>query len=170
MYTKNLLSITVVFLLTISFFNTAKAQSDQRAQNVYLELAGPGLALSVNYDTRFGEKRNGLGGRIGFGYFPSPFFSIVSVPVQLNYLVGSRSHFLELGAGATYLKVGDDNKNDDDNKFLSLFNTVTGVVGTATIGYRYQPVDGGFNFRISANPFVGEIVQLTGGVSVGYTF
>ncbi|RYE09386.1 MAG: hypothetical protein EOP51_33350 [Sphingobacteriales bacterium] len=136
---------------------------------MYLELAGPGLAFSVNYDTRFSDTRDGLGGRVGFGYFPNPFFSIVSVPVQLNYLVGSRSHFLELGAGATYLKVGDDNNNKKDNDFLS-FNAVTGVLGTATVGYRYQPVDGGFNFRISANPVVGDTFQFTGGISVGYTF
>lgn len=169
MHNKFFLSITIAFLLTVSFFNTANAQTNQRAQNAFLEVGGAGLSISANYDTRFSDQRNGFGVRAGLGYLPAAFFSVVAVPVQINYLLGSKSHFLELGAGATYLKVGDDNKNDDDNNFLS-FTAVTGVIGTSTIGYRYQPVNGGFSFRVSANPMFGETVQLTGGASIGWTF
>ncbi|RCH56502.1 hypothetical protein DJ568_01190 [Mucilaginibacter hurinus] len=169
MQARTLLSLTITALLSIVFLNTASAQTGKRAQNVYLEVGGPGLSISANYDTRFGDHRDGLGGRVGVGYLPAAFFSIVAIPVQLNYLLGKKSHFLELGAGATYLKIGDDNGNDKDNKFLS-FNAITGVMGTATVGYRYQPVNGGFNFRVSANPIVEETVQFTGGISVGWTF
>jgi len=33
-----------------------------------VELGGQGLLLTANYDTRFGNSRNGLGGRAGIGY------------------------------------------------------------------------------------------------------
>ncbi|WP_147238676.1 hypothetical protein [Mucilaginibacter hurinus] len=162
MHYKTLLTIAI----SILFINTAKAQSDKRAQNVYAEFLGPGITVSVNYDTRFGERRDGFGGRIGFGYFPVAYLSSAkSVPVQINYLVGKRSHFLEVGLGATYTNVGVDNYNN----FWG-FKTETGVVATSTVGYRYQPLNKGINFRLSANPLIAQKFEFSGGVSLGYTF
>jgi hypothetical protein len=47
----------------------------------------------------------------------------------------------------------------------------SGVVGTATVGYRYQPVYGGSVFRIGLTPFfAGGEFQLWGGISIGNAF
>lgn len=39
----------------------------RRAQNINLEIGGPGFFYSINYDIRFSEQRGGFGGRVGFG-------------------------------------------------------------------------------------------------------
>ena len=45
------------------------------------------------------------------------------------------------------------------------------VAGTAVIGYRYQPKDGGFVFRVGLNTFfIGNGAAVSGGLSVGFSF
>lgn len=58
-----------------------------RAQNVFVEIGGQGLLFTANYDTRFGNRRNGLGGRIGIGYIAADGDNATTVPVSLNYLL-----------------------------------------------------------------------------------
>src|SRR6202012_235482 len=43
--------------------------SQIKAKNVYLEVGGAGLAISLNYDSRFGDERDGWGYNIGVGGF-----------------------------------------------------------------------------------------------------
>jgi hypothetical protein len=123
---------------------------------------------SVNYDTRFADKPNGLGMKIGgavmygndAGYF---------VPASLNYLIGKQKHFLEIGSGG----VGIFYKN-------SAGNATQRVFPTATLVYRYQPIERGFLFRIGLAPVFApqennsylsaKIFWLLPGVSLGYKF
>ncbi|BAU53171.1 hypothetical protein [Mucilaginibacter gotjawali] len=175
---KNHLLKPLFFLIPFFFYHSARAQAvvhskadstlNTRAQNVYIELGGPGLLFSANYDTRFSQHRDGLGGRIGLGFIASGGASVVTVPVQLNYLLGKSDKYFEIGLGATYASF---NSGSD---FLSLnTNPVTAntVLGTMTFGYRYQPVDGGFNFRASFNPiFDSSNFVPYFGLSFGYTF
>jgi hypothetical protein len=137
---------------------------------VFLELGGPGLALTVNYDTRFGNERDKWGYRVGIGYYNTGANSVFSVPLQVNYLYGFHkeggSSFLELGAGTTFVRsqgstTGTTFQFDDD----------TGFIATGTIGYRFQQDNGGINFRIEFTPIVSDYgFSPAGGVSVGYTF
>ncbi|OIQ63806.1 hypothetical protein GALL_546520 [mine drainage metagenome] len=167
-------------LLVCAFFfcQPLKAQSGRysksdttlnvRAQNVYIELGGPGLLFSANYDTRFSQRRDGLGGRIGLGFIETGGASVVTVPLELNYLLGKKDKYFEIGLGATYASF------NSGSSFLSFDSTpVTSntVLGTMTFGYRYQPVDGGFNFRASFNPiFDSSNFVPYFGLSFGYTF
>ena len=137
--------------------------------SVYLELGGNGLLYSVNYDRRFTDH---FSGRAGFmiigGQSEQPTddqVSIAILPVMANYLVGSGSHRLELGAGLLFGMGGADTEN-----YGSV--TAAGIGGvTTTFGYRYQPVDGGFLFRAGLTPFYSAgRPQLWGGISVGYSF
>lgn len=164
-------------LLTSIFYQTARAQSvaptrtdslhNTRAQSIYFELFGPGITFSANYDTRFSQKRDGFGGRAGVGFLAIGGSSFVSVPFQVNYLLGKANRYLEIGLGATYVSY-------TGTGFFSFDNTPTtthNVLGTMTFGYRYQPVDGGFNFRASFNPlFDSSTFYPFVGISVGYTF
>jgi len=138
----------------------------KRAQNLYLELGGPGLAISANFDTRFGKRRDGLGYRIGMGYFFHDLNTVFTIPAQINYLFSTSTNgFIELGAGGTFLNSTGDNKDS-----IFIFDRVTGVVATGTIGYRYQPQKGGMNFRIGFVPILyDEGLIPAGGISVGYT-
>lgn len=74
-----------------------------RAQNVFVEIGGQGLLFTANYDTRFGNRRNGLGGRIGIGYIAADGDNATTIPVSLNYLLGnSGKHFLKLDLGQLF--------------------------------------------------------------------
>ena len=146
--------------------NSSAEQNGERAQSVYFEVGGPGLALTINFDARFGHKRNGFGYRVGAGYFASGGNNVFTIPIQVNYLAGNGSSLLELGGGTTFLNSYGDNKGK-----TFIFDRVTGFIGTATIGYRYQPQERGINLRIGFVPiFYDEGIIAAGGVSVGYTF
>lgn len=146
-----------------------------KPRTVFLELGGPGLALTANYDTRFGNQRDKWGFRVGAGYYNTGSNWIASVPLEVNYLYALgknssskfvESSFLELGIGTTFMKSegstsGTSFQFDDD----------TGFFGTATIGYRFQQDNGGINFRIGFVPTVSAYGFIPiGGLSVGYTF
>ena len=173
------LKAVFLFVLTISYINS-KAQNLEenpikrdstiiqasRPRTVFLEVGGPGLALTVNYDSRFGNRRDKWGYRVGAGYYNTGANSVASVPLQINYLYGSGSSFLEVGAGTTFL----NSKGSTKGTFFQ-FDNITGFIGTASLGYRYQQDNGGINFRIAFVPlFYDEGVILEGGLSVGYTF
>ena len=142
----------------------------KKPQSVFLEVGGPGLALTVNYDTRFGNRRDGWGYRAGAGYYNTGSNSVFSVPLQVNYLKGfsktGGSSFAEFGAGTTFVY----SKGSTNGTYFQ-FDNVTGFIGTATIGYRYQQDNGGINFRIAFVPILyDEGLIAAGGVSIGYTF
>jgi hypothetical protein len=148
-----------------------------KSGSVYLELGGQGIGLSANADYRFHPNltfRAGLSYLI-FGY---------GMPLSLNYITGKNSsHHLELGSGITYIEIAS----------FSLFGystePVRSVIPTATLGYRYQPQNGGFVFRISFTPLFlivkeesinrerGTVeshhrikINPWGGISLGYCF
>lgn len=154
---KKLFSIAV-------FFFAATCVNAQAAKSIHFELGGPGLA-SFNFDTRFGPKEDGIGGRIGIGGFGIDGESVIFVPIGVNYLLGKDSkNYFEIGAGVTPVFISDDIANDDDN-FDATF-------GHILFGYRMQPKNGGFTFRAFISPVFGSgfFIPYYGGVSFGYKF
>lgn len=155
---------------TLLNMNQLKAQEDKRAQNVFVEILGQGLLFSANYDTRFGNRRDGLGGRAGIGYIGADGSSVTTVPVSLNYLLGKGKNFFEIGLGATFAsaKVGDSFIFDDEDGS----SRGNGVIGTMSFSYRLQPVDSGFAFRAGFTPVFNKnnFIPYYFGLSLGYTF
>jgi hypothetical protein len=141
-------------------------ESQQRT--VYLEIGGPGLAATINFDKRFGggTRSDGLGYRIGAGYYNTGANWVATVPFQVNYLYGNGVSFLELGVGTTFVRsVGST------NGITYEFDNITGFIATSLIGYRYQQADGGINFRLSFCPiYYDDGLTFDGGLSIGYTF
>ncbi|MDB5007257.1 MAG: hypothetical protein JWQ84_675 [Mucilaginibacter sp.] len=175
--------LKAIFLFTfVTFCLYSKAQNleenpikrdtthvpDNRPRTVFLEIGGPGLALTVNYDTRYNDNnaRDKWGYRVGAGYYNTGANWVATVPFQINYLYGGRNSFLELGAGTTFVRsVGTTGGTTFQ------FDNITGFIGTATIGYRYQQENGGINFRIAFVPILyDDGLLFEGGVSIGYTF
>ncbi len=135
----------------------------RKAQAIYFELLGAGLTYSFNYDTRFNQTRDGLGMRVGVSYIGSvEDGGIFTLPVQLNHLMGKDNKYFELGVGATYATTSGFLGDGDDST----------VIGTMTFGYRLQPDDGGFLFRVSITPVLveGFFIPYFGGISFGYAF
>jgi hypothetical protein len=156
-------------LLLIPLFFCYQSQA-QNAKSVYAEIGGPGLA-SANFDMRFSQKDDGLGGRLGVGGFSvSDGFgsqtSVFTIPVGLNYLLGKDGkNYFEIGAGFTY--IGGKSRGDyyDSETFSSSF-------GNLTLGYRLAPASGGFMFKAQITPIFGNgfFVPYWAGLGFGYKF
>lgn len=140
--------------------------SQTKAKNYYLQIGGAGLAISANYDSRFNAERNGWGYTVGIGGFSSEGNSVITVPFQVNYLIGEHSSMLQVGGGATFLHSTGNNTG----KTWS-FDKITGFVATGSFGYRYQPEQKGLSFKVEFVPILyTEGIIPIGGISIGYTF
>ena len=149
---------------------TTQSNSGDFARNsIFVELLGNGGLYTLNYDHKFFDH---VSARIGAEYISltgsdtnvEDRVSIFLLPVMINYLVGNGNSRLELGAGAI---LGGVDANVDNE-------TVNGIGGgsfTGTIGYRLQPRDGGFLFRIGFTPIVSSLgFYPWAGLSLGATF
>ncbi|NQV74714.1 MAG: hypothetical protein HQ491_01545 [Bacteroidetes bacterium] len=145
---------------------STSAQNEKRAQNVFVELGGQGLLFTANYDSRFSKRMDGLGGRVGIGYISIGGDNATTVPLSLNYLLGTGRHFFEMGLGATLLAT-----SGNDNSFLFDENN-SNVIGTMSFSYRLQPVDQGFSFRAGLTPIFNKnfFIPYYAGLSLGYSF
>jgi hypothetical protein len=162
---KTLLAICLIVTLTSLKLS---AQEVKRAQNVFIELGGQGLTFTANYDSRFGNRRDGLGGRAGIGYFAVDGDKVTTIPLSLNYLLGKGNKFFEIGLGATIATINLQSGDD----FLFEDGSSEGVVGTMSFAYRVQPIDSGFSFRAGITPIFNKdnFIPYFGGISLGYTF
>jgi hypothetical protein len=145
--------------------------------SIYLELLGSGIIYSLNYERML---INSLALRVGFGYAPLSASStnnagvtktatenITTAPLTLSWFpfsssTSSPSSKLEIGAGIVYV---------DLTKKLASFPAGNSIGYTAILGYRYQPADGGFLFRIAFTPFIlFNKTEPWGGITFGYGF
>ncbi|HTP12800.1 MAG TPA: hypothetical protein VMM37_04200 [Bacteroidota bacterium] len=110
---------------------------------IYFEAFGHGLLYSVNYE-RFVERKLAI--RVGFSTYTVGQADggnrQIFVPVMANFLPGEGAHRLEIGVGVEYFH---------ESMSESLDHTLF-IIGS--LGYRYQPPDGGIQFRIVATPFL----------------
>lgn len=159
-----------------------QVKSDRSAKNsVYAELGGNGGLYSVNYErfviddvtARIGLMYMQLGATATSG--PATATANVSwfaAPLMVSYLgIGGLNHKLELGAGAVVMYFSGG---------VSTFSATTRASGTviapsATVGYRYAPTDGGFNFKVGFTPLLISVAGQTSflpwaGISGGYGF
>ena len=134
---------------------------DSTARNaVYVEALGNGLVYSLNYEREVAPR---WWLRLGAGWVGSGG----AFPVTASYLAGTAPHHLEIGAGPLLVVWPDFGDEAGD-----LGSTGgTSLLGTGTVGYRYQPQEGGLMFRIGATPvFSLEGLLVWAGVSLGYAF
>ena len=139
---------------------TSSAQSS--AKVVYAELGGPGL-LSINYDMRFGKKADGFGFRAGFGGWSIKESKLILLPLGVNYITSKNERdFFEVGAGTTIVS---NSAEGNEGPFKSSF-------GFLSIGYRKQPIDGGYFFKAALVPVFGKgfFWPYYAGVGFGYAF
>ena len=146
-----------------------QAEAQQVARNsVYIELLGNGGLYSLNYDRKITDNVSARVGLMAFGgeSIEGDRIGLSLVPLMANYLVGQGNHRLELGGGPVVAYAAGNIKEDGIGEFSDF-----GMIGTATFGYRYQPLQGGFNFRLGFTPlFSSSDVAPSFGVSFGYGF
>lgn len=135
------------------------APTERTANNaLYIELLGPALLYSLNYDHTFGP----VAARVGIEYWSlsassgtgsSSSVTFLSFPVTVSYLgIGSLKHIFEIGAGAEITYFGGS------TSVLGASSSGSAVTawGTLILGYRYQPPDGGFFLRAGISPLIGS--------------
>jgi hypothetical protein len=122
---------------------------------IYVELLGQGVALTANYERiLFATTPHNISLRAGFGIWVDIGKGGAVVPIGASYLFG-HSHKIEVGIGYA---------------FITGSNNYSIGVSTGVIGYRYQPIDGGFLIRVSFTPRFDDEVEPWVGLSLGYAF
>jgi len=163
-----------------------KVLFNRRGKSIFTEFFGPGGVYSLNYDIRLKKKQNGIGTRVGLSYFANSYGRAFTVPVMLNYLIGKRSHYIEIGAGATFYHFESD---DPYKRFFTRVIVIpyeadpsdppskngtneNGAIFSVSAGYRYQPLKGGITCRIGLSPVFNteRIVPIWPYASIGYAF
>jgi hypothetical protein len=151
---------------------------------IYVDLLGPGLFYSVNYDRMLIDD---LSARIGFSYLSfgasagdgtgagtaSAEFSYWAVPITVSYLgIGSENNMLEVGGGPVIMNVAGSGVVETDDTASGAEASATLFAMTAMVGYRHQPADGGFVFRVGASPVMalGAGLLPWGYLSLGAAF
>lgn len=168
---------TLLCLLIPACVSSAVAQSDSShpdanttASNaVYLEVGGPAILYSINYDRMVSTF---FGFRVGISNIPSSSYledgvlNTLTFPIFLNWFPGASSqssYGMEFDAGLVI----------QSGKFILDYPDITaqGSFFSVGVGYRYQPPDGGFLFRITLTPlFFSDQIFAWCGVSLGATF
>jgi len=170
--------ILVLGTLALSAQEAASSPKDSGAYAkncLYFEGLGQGMFYSLNYEYMFTPH---VSGRIGYTNWSIPIFFLASAgvvnyqggPVMINYLWGDGDHHLETGIGAV---LGAMRYSGTDIIFGEKISVkyMFFPLGTATVGYRYQPREGGFLFRLGVTPiFNATRFVPTGGMSIGYAF
>ena len=155
----NALKRTIVLLITVT------AVSNGFSQNIFhLELFGPGLLASLNYERMLSEKfsaRIGMGGLntegkydlsddnsdldLSFEIGKDEAIRVTAIPIGVNYLMGG-NHKFEVGGGTNILKFGGG-KNHVELLGQDLKKDLSGFY--YGFGYRYQKTTGGLLFRFT---------------------
>jgi hypothetical protein len=137
--------------------NNSHSSGEDARNTLYLELFGPGLLYSLNYEREIVDDVNlriGFGGAAwqGAGYF--------TVPLGATYSgIGNELHHFEVGATGTLIFADDS------------FSTASSFAFQPILGYRRQAEEGGFNFRAGLSPWITSSGILPWGyVSVGISF
>ncbi len=168
-------SYSIALLLCLFVSPLSHAQNDapppsvrtSPKQAIYFEVLGNGLTYSFNYDSRFTKSDHGLGARIGISYLTVDQGNemIFTLTVVLNCLLGKDSKYFELGIGGTFY-------GSENDFFLTGEDSDSPVIGTMIFGFRHQPLDDGFMWRIAVTPvlYAGDFIPYFGGFSLGYTF
>ena len=170
----------VFILLPLLYFNSFSQQKNSsNAEQLQLEAFGPGSLFSLNFDIRFAKKENGLGIRAGLGGSPLGKLgascnsgTLMTLPLGLNYLVGKKNHFIELGVGGVLPFFSATKKLCIGFKG-DFFSDDIQVYEYILVGYRYQPYGKkGVTYRAFVSPLFqpGFPVKLWGGFSIGFRF
>jgi hypothetical protein len=174
---KQILLSVVAFLAGGSSCLAQIPEAPEARNAVFVELLGNGGLYSINYERMLTDQ---LGLRVGYAAWNSPLWfegttpdRYQTVPVTMSYLLGRGERKLELGGGITFGQGTSDRSSGTGRDFS--FRTLT-----AMVGYRSQPREGGYLFRVGATPFYsfddGEEAYpdpglfFSVGISFGYRF
>ena len=145
----------------------------QYKNSVQLELAGPAIFYSLNYERiLWNGNRFKTAAQAGISYYPpSVGMRDIWIPIGVNEIFSMGSHHIEAGLG--YMPVIEASRDEN----LEPREWFWSNLATARIGYRYQKPDGHLILRAAFTPVLeleslssGDSFHPLGGLSVGYSF
>ncbi|MCM1491409.1 MAG: hypothetical protein NC095_11395 [Muribaculum sp.] len=194
--------IFILSFMMVLVAGTAFAQDASHGYNIYGQIAGTGNGIGIGFDSRFKA-----GGVLGYsagisfvdlsysdnfdgGYdYRSVNCQGVSIPLEVNAIMGKRASKFEVGLGlVTYLVDRQQNYSkyqyvfDEQGEYMGTMNLSnrksgfrTNIAGTLSIGYRLQRKNGFFMKlglsmligRLGCSPFDGVIALPN--ICLGYT-
>jgi hypothetical protein len=157
------ITFLIILLFFISIKDFSQTHSSAHATQFQLEFAGPGIFSSLNIDSRFAKKENGLGFRLGIGITPLNMLkdqcntgSLNSFPIGINYLIGKNKHLFEVAGGAAFSFMSGT-KLYCSSMAKHFFSEETTNYWFTSIGYRYQPFkQKGFTYRAFHFSFISR--------------
>ncbi|MDR2042596.1 MAG: hypothetical protein LBP98_09835 [Tannerella sp.] len=189
---KKTIFATLLILGLPALIQPVQSQNEFKGKYIFSEIGGPGVILSVNFDSRFKNgERLGLGYRVGAGFGVGEFKAgtadekyygygygygydyayayrtrtYYTIPVGLNYVFGKKHspNTFEIGAGTTLL-----------TRKVALYHYGYAkpgyLIGHLQFMYRRVPVNGGFSFRIGLTPIIGTSGDLFPMAAVGFGY
>ncbi|MDH4271209.1 MAG: hypothetical protein OEW18_04455 [Candidatus Aminicenantes bacterium] len=154
-------AVLLMLWLPISAGYSAAQTQEPTGSRVYLDVFGPGLLYSFNYERNLSHR---LGVRLGAGGTPFSGFTYILSFGMLTLTVGGPVHSLHtgLGAGIGWFQ---------DLSILEEINVLE-AYGVFSVGYQFQPRPRGIFFRLTYTPFFNfHVVEpLWGGITAGYAF
>lgn len=176
---KSLKKILVMFIISFVSMNAVASNSsylqdnNNKKNHLFVEFLGNAGLYSLNYERML---REDFAARVGIACYGVDIendgitvsSSLYLFPVTLSYLAGKTEHKFEVGGGLLISNASVSGKVEGlfDERYSS-----NGIAGTAIVGYRYMPKDGGVTFRAGFTPIFGEYGVLPWfGVSIGYNF
>ncbi len=122
-------------------------ESAKRHKNIYANILGADLMVGVHYDMRFTPGRQdgpgfsaGIGGGVATIFLTST--TVLMIPIEFNYVVGTRSNSLVIGVGITHMNYNSETILLPDSKISDSSSSPL-----LSVSYRHQPKRNGFFFQ-----------------------
>jgi len=153
-------------LILFLFFFTTLIHS--KSNNLYLELFGPGVLGSINYERNVKENlyiRSGIGAPIIIeesSLAGDSKLEISSIIIGVNYLRGNKFKF-DVGTGAGFWFMDFEGSSSLDLGNLDINSSGTFPLLFATLGFRYQNPNVRLNFK-SGLSFIMINIDDTSGI------
>lgn len=159
---KNL-KILVSCLLLLGISNTAKSQTIESKNAVYVEFLGKGLYYSINYERNIFEisEKLSVQGSVGFSLFPGLTDIEKStdflMPLELNLRYNMGSHNIVAGYGTTFWSysvydIPITAENASQQPIEPVLKKTKEWFAHMVLEYRYQKPDGGLMFKAGWSP------------------
>ena len=144
---------------------------DLISRNIFVEFGGPSFGIGIGYDQRF-NPNSALGFRAGIGFtngsaengsWSKPNIGLfkhiqvdfkgVTLPLEVNGILGNRASKFELGVGATPCIL---ERTEWQNNTFTKEGVTLNIFGTLNLGYRLQRKSG-FFLRAGITFLLGNI-------------
>lgn len=180
--------------VSVDSISQNRNSNDVFSRNIFVEFAGPSFGVGIGYDQRF-RPTSVFGFRAGIsftegswddggwwganvGYYTDIDFSGVTLPLEVNAIMGNRASKFELGVGATpcILERKERHYKGWHPDYYSEKQGIRlNIIGTLNIGYRLQRKSG-FFLRTGLTFLIGDLkcspidgLILMPNLSLGYT-